>query len=271
MLGSTLACSTLGPPRGGTSVFLPRATPGPGLPLFLAPAFSLDGRSFERFAPLASERPVAFWNLPNLVPATGGLPALARLALEHADRAGFRGRVVLGGSSLGATIAVAAALEAPERVAGLVLVAGSPCWAHLGIGLKVGRVLHSVLPERGYHRRFATLLFGRAGRSEDLDGLRLQALHRTKAHVTRVGALLHEGGPYDLRPRLASIRTPTLVLHDPKDRVVPVRAARALAAIPGARVVEIQRAGHLPHVSRPAECLAAVRPFLAEIDAAERA
>lgn len=270
MLGDTLQCATLGAPGAGTSVFRPRTPPGPGTPLLLAPAFGLDGRSLERLSPLAESRPVAFWNIPNVVPEEGGVRALGRMMLDHADRAGFRGRVLLGGSSLGATIALAAALEAPDRVAGLVLVGGSACWAHLGTRLKVGRLLHLLLPSRGYHLRFARILFGPSGRSEDLDALRLEAEHRTKAHVVAVSSLLHEGGPYDLRPRLGEVRTPTLVLHDPGERVVPFRAARTLAAIPGARLVEVPRSGHLPYVSDPAACLTAIEPFLREVDAGAR-
>jgi pimeloyl-ACP methyl ester carboxylesterase len=48
--------------------------------------------------------------------------------------------------------------------------------------------------------------------------------------------------------RLGEISAPTTIVAGASDRVVPVAAARRLAGqIPGAELVEIQRAGHLLH------------------------
>ena len=50
----------------------------------------------------------------------------------------------------------------------------------------------------------------------------------------------------DIRATLPAIRVPTLVLHRREDRLVPVEHARYMAAaIPDARLVELERADHL--------------------------
>lgn len=269
MLGASLRCVTYGAPGATCSAFEPRDAAGPGVPVFFAPAFGLDGRAFARLAPLARRRRVVFWNLPNALPDRGGIRALARLYLEHAARAGMPPRFVFAGSSLGGSIALAAALEAPERCAGLVLVGTCASWRELGPRLHVGRFLLPLLPARGFHRRFATILFGTRGRSEDADALRTQAQHRTKRHAEAVSRLLLEGGPFDLGHRLHELRAPVLVLHDPGERVIPWSAAERLADARGAELVEVPRSGHLPYVARAEECLAALDPFLARVDRRE--
>ncbi|MCE9634866.1 MAG: alpha/beta hydrolase [Planctomycetes bacterium] len=270
-LGDSLNCATFRGPAGASSTFVPAVAHGPGVPLFLVPGFGLDGRCFGRLSPIATSRRTVFWNLPNELPEHGGLTALARLCLDHADRVGMPRRFVIGGSSLGGTIALAAALEAPERCAGLILFGSSASWRELGPRLRFARMLLPVLPARGFHRRLATILFGPAGRSDDLDALRRQAEHRTKRHAATVTSLLHEGGSYDLGHRLHEIAAPTLVLHDPRERVIPFYAAESLLRIRRSRCVEVPRSGHLPYVSDPAACLAALVPFLAEIDGRESA
>lgn len=268
-LGDSLICTTFRGPAGASSSFVPAAPHGSGVPLFLVPGFGLDGRCFDRLSPLAGSRRTVFWNLPNELPARGGIGALGRLCLDHADRAGMPRRFVIGGSSLGGTIALAAALEAPERCAGLVLFGSSASWRELGPRLRLARMILPILPARGFHRRLAAILFGPAGRSDDLDALRRQAEHRTKRHAATVTSLLHEDGSYDLGHRLHEIGAPTLVLHDPGERVIPFDAAESLLRIRRSRCVEVPRSGHLPYVSDPATCLASLGPFLAEIDARE--
>jgi pimeloyl-ACP methyl ester carboxylesterase len=269
MLGASLRCVTYGAPGATCSAFEPRDAAGDGTPVMFAPAFGLDGRAFERLAPLARRRRVVFWNLPNALPERGGVGALGRLYLAHADRAGMPERFVFAGSSLGGSVALAAALEAPERCAGLVLIGTCASWRELGTGLHLGKYLLPLLPARGFHRRFAAILFGPRGRSDDADALRLQAQHRTKRHADAVARLLHEHGPFDLGHRLHEIAAPILVLHDRCERVIPFVAAERLAEARNAQLVEVPRSGHLPYVSRPKECLEALEPFLTRVDRRE--
>jgi pimeloyl-ACP methyl ester carboxylesterase len=63
----------------------------------------------------------------------------------------------------------------------------------------------------------------------------------------------------------ARITVPTLLLYGAQDRVVPLGAATNLRErIPQARLVVVERAGHLLLEERPDECLGAIRDFLRE-------
>jgi pimeloyl-ACP methyl ester carboxylesterase len=56
----------------------------------------------------------------------------------------------------------------------------------------------------------------------------------------------------ELERRLARITAPTTIVAGAADHVVPIAAARRLAAeIPGAELVEVAHAGHLLHVQHP--------------------
>jgi proline iminopeptidase len=76
---------------------------------------------------------------------------------------------------------------------------------------------------------------------------------------------------YDLRPRLAEIGVPTLVIVGDHDWVCPPGASRTLAAgIPGARLVVLPGVGHFPFSEEPAWFHDAVGTFLAEWTEGER-
>jgi len=272
-LGEDLRCITYRGAGGATtSTFVPAAAPGPRTPLFLLPALGLDGRSFAPLAPLAADRRAVFWNPPNELPMSPGLDALAAAAIDHADRAGMPRRFVLGGSSLGAVIALAAALAAPERVAGLVLFGGSPSWEELGLPMRMASLLHPFIPRRLYHRAMARILVpDRVDPDSFGEALRAQIRRRTKRYATGVVAALKGAGKFDLRPRLGEVRAPTLIVHSLRDRVATPAAAKSLATIAGARLVMLDGWSHVPYLDEPARCLDALRPFLASVDERESA
>lgn len=254
-----------------TSAFVPRGASGPATPVFLVPALGLDGRSFVTLAPLAAERRVVLWSPPNALPSSPGLGALAALTIEHADRAGMPRRFVLAGTSLGAVIALAAALAAPERIAGLVLAGGVSRWRDLGAPMRFARLLHPFIPRRHYHRIAPRILApGDPSGDEILAALHRQMGHRTKEYAAAVIAALTGAGRFDLSPRLGEVRAPTLVAHARGDRVAPYAAAKRLATIPGARFVTLETGSHLPHLTHPDAFLPPLREFLAHVDARER-
>lgn len=68
---------------------------------------------------------------------------------------------------------------------------------------------------------------------------------------------------FDLRPRLAEIRVPTLVIAGAHDRAVTVERARETAeALPSGRLLVMENSGHYPFVEEPGEFLPAVMEFL---------
>lgn len=70
---------------------------------------------------------------------------------------------------------------------------------------------------------------------------------------------------HDARAALPVITAPVLVIHGDLDTTIPVSAGRKLAeAIPGARLVEFENVGHLPHLERTAEFNRLVLDFLSD-------
>lgn len=67
----------------------------------------------------------------------------------------------------------------------------------------------------------------------------------------------------DLLPRLGEVRARTLVLGGRLDRTCPVGAAEEIAAaVPGSRLVVLERSGHMPFVEEQDAYLDAVRRFV---------
>ncbi len=72
----------------------------------------------------------------------------------------------------------------------------------------------------------------------------------------------------DSRPGLAEVSCPALALVGAEDGLTPPADARLIAdAIPGATLVEIEGAGHLANLDRPAETTRAVEAFLDRVAA----
>jgi 3-oxoadipate enol-lactonase len=72
------------------------------------------------------------------------------------------------------------------------------------------------------------------------------------------------GARFDHSGDVGRVASPTLVIHGSEDRYVPPANARALAeAIPGARLLVLEGAGHLVFVERAAEVNREVLTFLA--------
>jgi pimeloyl-ACP methyl ester carboxylesterase len=66
-----------------------------------------------------------------------------------------------------------------------------------------------------------------------------------------------------LRHRLHRIKVPTLLIWGEHDGIVtPAYAEAYRRLIPGARLVTIPRAGHLPQIEQPQALLAELRKFL---------
>lgn len=92
---------------------------------------------------------------------------------------------------------------------------------------------------------------------------RLRSMVEGTRYETVVAALYGMRDRADRRDLLGTIEVPTLVVVGSEDRLMPPAASRELAgAIPGARLVEISGAGHLPPIERPAGLAGALEAFL---------
>ena len=68
---------------------------------------------------------------------------------------------------------------------------------------------------------------------------------------------------FDVRPELGRIAAPTLVLAGAEDPATPVAMLRQIAdAVPGARLVVLRDAAHLPNVEQPAQVVEALAEHL---------
>jgi pimeloyl-ACP methyl ester carboxylesterase len=182
-----------------------------------------------------------------------GLVDLSRDALGLLDALGVR-RAHLVGRSLGGAIALRAALDRPERVASLTLVAASPGGPDLPPPSP--EFLAHIRRQPDWSDRAAIvehvleLLRIFAAGSPEFDRDAMRALVALDVARTRNVAsqqinpfVMALGEP--LRPRLAEIRAPTLVIHGARDPAFPLAHARAAAReIPGARLVVLEAIGH---------------------------
>jgi pimeloyl-ACP methyl ester carboxylesterase len=172
-------------------------------------------------------------------------------------------RATVVGHSFGSAVAAWLAVDHPERVSALVLIAPAASVASLtrldrwlvapvaGKLLSVAAVTGAGLALASPHirRRIAARL--------DLDegylrgaGRALRSRAAWRAFVTEQRALV--GDLPLLESRLSRIAAPTSIMIGSTDRIVPPASARQLATqIPGAKVVVVEGAGHLLSMRRP--------------------
>ena len=68
-------------------------------------------------------------------------------------------------------------------------------------------------------------------------------------------------GDYDLRPELALLRVPSVVVHGRQDPI-PLASSEAAAQALGTICVVLESCGHVPYVEQPDALFGVLRPFL---------
>jgi pimeloyl-ACP methyl ester carboxylesterase len=166
-------------------------------------------------------------------------------------------RVMLGGHSLGAAVALAAALLEPQRVMALALMAGAACFllpkgmlaelAHPHTGREFWKVLQPYLFAPLAQRALVRLVM------EDLQ----------KANASVVLSDFRAVDSFDIRGELHQIKAPAWVVTGSLDRLVdPWHAKRLAEGLPHARLETIPDAGHLLMLEQPELLTSGLSAFL---------
>lgn len=241
------------------------------LPLVLVHGWGMNARAFDN---LAEHLAGAFDLLVPNLPGHGGREALSDNSLaawaEDLARQLPEGAVLLGWS-LGGQVAMRVAIEYPDKVSRLVLLAttprfvAAPDWLHA-----MGREDLEAFGAALLAEPRATLLRFLSLQTRGMEGQKamLQQLRQTmiaapvpeRAALEAGLAILRDS---DLREMAGEVRQPTLVVHGALDTLsAPGAGAWLTAALPDARHVELPRAGHAPQLSHAAEVAAAIREFV---------
>ena len=253
----------------------PAVVSGAGTPLVLLHAFPLDGRMWApQVEALAGSYQV-------IVPDLRGFGAAREQAVEEAgmdlladdvarllDDRGLD-RVVLGGLSMGGYVALAFVRRHPDRLGGLLLLdtkAGADseqAWAdRRAMAERVLAEGTGFVPEVMLPR-----LLGKTSLEERPELVeRVAALIREQDPRAVAGAQRGMAARRDATDVLAGIAVPTLVVTGEEDTVTGPEVGRELAAaIPDARFLLVEEAGHLSSLERPEVVNEALLDFLAPI------
>lgn len=182
---------------------------------------------------------------------------------------------VVVGWSLGAEVALKAFASIRSRVAGMIVVGGTPRFTSddnydAGLPDREVRGMEARL-KRDYARtmgEFFRRMFapGELSRQQEnriareiVMGGRQPVL---SVALAGLGILRQE----DLRPLLPDVDCPVLLLHGESDTICPPAAARYMASLlPNARLALLPGAGHAPFLSQPETFNSMLRHFLQEI------
>jgi len=228
------------------------------LPLLLVPGLNCTAALWAaQISELGSRRTVS------VVDHTGAdtIAAIAAAILAEAPP-----RFALAGLSMGGYIAMEILRTAPERVERLALL-DTQARAD-GEEAAENRRQQIAIAERGGFGKIAAIQFPRLVAPSRLGDARLADIVRRMADATGAEAFVRQQkailGRIDSRPSLAALRCTTTVIVGSEDQLTPPPLAREMAdAIPGARLVVVEGAGHLSTLEAPEATTAALAEWLA--------
>ena len=245
--------------------------PSPEPVLSMVHGWGMNARVFDTLTKLlADDFDVRALNLPG----HGGRKPLANNTLQSwADDLAQQlpeGTTLLGWS-LGGQVAIRAALDYPERVSRLILLAATPKfvatddWPHALETSSLKDFGAALLADpRATLLRFLSLQTrGMEGQKAMLQQLRQTMLVAPPPHEAALSAGLDMLLANDLREPARQLRQPALILHGALDTLsAPAAGAWLAQTLPDASHVELPRAAHAPHLSHAAEVAAEIRSFV---------
>jgi pimeloyl-ACP methyl ester carboxylesterase len=259
----------------------------PGAPIVLLHCYSCSLHWFDELAPLLARRHRVIridllGHGGSQKPSSGyGIEEQAALVAGALDQLGVQGAVVVG-HSVGFAVATALATQASQLVDRVVNIGEGPTEdscslpfvAKLGyvpvLGEAMWRLTPSFAIEDGYGDAFAPgydLADGFPNPDQVVDDFRAMT-------YTSFDEAEDASGDYveaiSLDDRMRQTAVPLLSIFGAEDQICdPQESQAAYEAVPGARVAEIEGAGHSPNVERPQETAALIQEFA--IDAGDEA
>jgi pimeloyl-ACP methyl ester carboxylesterase len=155
-------------------------------------------------------------------------------------------KAIVAGNSLGGAIAIEWALQYPEQVAGLVLLATG---GRLRVSAEIFEMIDGQWPQC-----IDTLVEWSVAPSASSElRARMKEWHTTVGQASTRQDYANCNG-WDAMDRLASIKVPTLIVVGSEDRMTPPKYSRTLHdKIAGSELAVIEDAGHMAHAEKAAE------------------
>jgi 3-oxoadipate enol-lactonase len=197
------------------------------------------------------------------------MPEFAAAVLELADRLGL-GRFAVAGLSMGGLVAMELGLRAPERVAGVALVATTAAPATAAEAAD-RRALADRIERDGIldlALDMAGKLFGPAARRDPGVVEPIVSVMLRTPPAGAAAALRGRAERPDYSTLLRELRVPSLVIAGDRDAYADEAVvAQLVGALPAPEVLRLPGIGHLPNLEAPAAFDAALRAFALRVTA----
>jgi 3-oxoadipate enol-lactonase len=248
---------------------LTAARTGAGRDLVILHSLLTDRHAFDSVLPaLAAKHRVTLINLPGF---HGSEPTLLALldayvaAIEDGfQEFGVANDAILIGNGFGGTVALAFAIDHPERVGKLVLSDAAAAFPPEGraalaaMAQKVAEGGLGAIAEIAAKRVFSPAYL--AAHPELVEERKRVLLEIEPKAFQAACRILQEA---DLTIELHRLQVPTLVVCGEFDQATPPALTKAVAAkVTGARYAELPGCGHCPPLEQPEAFLAAIKDFL---------
>jgi 3-oxoadipate enol-lactonase len=241
---------------------------GHGAPLVLFHSLLSDRASFDAIAPqLAKSYRVVIPELPGFGRShavSGGLAAVADRMAEAVREAAAGDHVLVLGNGYGGFVALQMAIRHPGVASRLILADSGAAFSEAG--REAFRNMAAASQAKGLAaitevamRRLFAPEFQEA--HPDLMRDRREAFLNTDVEVFR--AACEALATLDLRPELAKVKVPVLVMVGDQDEATPPPMSRELAAgLPDAQLTIIPGCAHVPQLQAPKAFLELIGDFL---------